>query len=239
MLTKLLFHFSFFLFKNNNNQAHRNKHCTQEPPPPPPQTMDVPRDHYMEALHPTRPNQWKYHWFDPDYPPPPEAWKRSCNDKGCGHWSRCYECNDSMAILLVDKAEFLARKELEKEYPETPHPNPPSLRPHRFRYGTDPNKTDPELIKWNNWRLTKDRRITTIALDIAADPTKTSNKEDLATTGQVKTELTHRRYYYHTYLDSLTPENKENNPPPQKKSNKRTATSPPPQELFPDTNQLH
>ncbi len=29
-----------------------------------------------------------------------------------------------MAILLVVKAEFLVRKELEKEYRETPHPDP-------------------------------------------------------------------------------------------------------------------
>jgi hypothetical protein len=96
------------------------------------------------------------------------------------------------------------------------------------------DESDPERIKWNNWHITKDRRITTIALDIAADPTETSNKEDLAKTGQVKTELTQRRYHYHKYLAQLTPEDKENNPPPQKKSNKRMATSPPPKELFLD-----
>jgi hypothetical protein len=200
--------------------------------------MDTHRDHYMDALHPTRPNHWRYHWFDPDYPPPsshPQTWKPSCDDRGCGHWNRCYECNDSIASLLVDKAEFLARKELEKEYPETPHPNPSLLRPHQFLYGTDiDDESDPERIKWNNWHITKDRRITTIALDIAADPTETSNKEDLAKTGQVKTELTQRRYHYHKYLAQLTPEDKENNPPPQKKSNKRMATSPPPKELFLD-----
>jgi hypothetical protein len=83
-------------------------------------TMDTPRDHYMEALHLTRDNHWIYHWFDPNYPPPPthpEAWKPSCDDEGCGHWNHCYECNDSIASLLVNKAEFLAWKELEKEYP--------------------------------------------------------------------------------------------------------------------------
>jgi hypothetical protein len=48
----------------------------------------------------------------------------------------------------------------------------------------------------------------------------------------VKTELRQRRYYYETYLSSLTPENKENKPPPQKKK-KTTATSPPHgEELF-------
>jgi hypothetical protein len=96
-------------------------------------------------------------------------------------------------LLLVNKAEFLAWKELEKEYPETPHLNPSLLRPHQFLYRTDiEDETDPERIKWSNWHLTKDHRITIIALDIATDPTKTSNKEDLTMTGQVKTELTQR-----------------------------------------------
>jgi hypothetical protein len=183
----------------------------------------------MEALHPTRPNHWRYHWFDPNYPPPlshPEAWKPSCKDEGCRHWNRnhCYECNNSIASLLVNKAKFLAWKELEKEHPKMPHLNPLLLHPHRFLYGTYiKDETDPKRIEWSNWHLTKDRRITIIALDIAADPTKTSNKEDLATTGQVKTELTQRQYHYHAYLAQLTPENKVNNPPPQKNGNAITS----------------
>jgi cytochrome c-type biogenesis protein CcmH/NrfG len=73
-----------------------------------------------------------------------------------------------------------------------------------------------------------------IALSIAADPMKTSNKEDLATTKQTKTELTRRQYHYQTYQSQLTPQNKENNPSPQKKSKKQTATSHPRQELLLD-----
>jgi hypothetical protein len=30
-------------------------------------TNDTPRNHHMEALHPSRDNQWQYHWFDPDH----------------------------------------------------------------------------------------------------------------------------------------------------------------------------
>jgi hypothetical protein len=37
----------------------------------------------------------------------------SCNNKGCRYWNCCYECNDFIAMLLVDKAEFLAQKQLE------------------------------------------------------------------------------------------------------------------------------
>jgi hypothetical protein len=194
--------------------------------------IDPPRDHHTEALHPTKENHWRYHWFNVDYHPSPtylDIWEPSCEDKGCGHWNRCYDCNEFPATLLVDKAEFLARKELEEEYPETPHPNPSLLRPHRFYYGTDvDDQDDPESKKFDNWRLTKDRRVSKIALSIASDPTKTSNKEDRATIKQVKTELTQRRYYHHQqHHTKITPQNKENAPPPQKKSNKRIATSPP------------
>jgi hypothetical protein len=189
---------------------------------------DPPRDHHTVALHPTKDNHWRYHWFDIDHhlsPTYPRTWERSCNDEGCGHWNRCYDCNDFVASLLVDKAEFLARKELEEEYPRTPHPNPSLLRPHHFYYSTDfNNKADPESKKYDNWCLTKDRRVTKIALSIAADQTQTSNKEDLATVEQVKTELTHRRYHYHT---KITLQNKENDPPPQKKSKRSIETSPP------------
>jgi hypothetical protein len=192
---------------------------------------DTPRNNHTEALHPSRENQWQYHWFDPDHFSPPnhlETWKPSCNDDGCGHWNRCYDCNDFIATLLVDKAEFLARKQLEKEYPEAPHPNPSSLRPNRFYYGTDiDDENDPERKKYKNWNRTKDRRITVIALDIASDPTKTSNKEDLTTTEQAKIELTNRRYHYHTYLSRKTTPQKENKPPPQKKSKRIPAKSPP------------
>jgi hypothetical protein len=104
-------------------------------------------------------------------------------------------------MLLVDKAEFLAGKQLEEEYPETPHPNPPSLRPDCFNHGTDiDHENDPGRKKYNNWHQTKDQGITVIALDIASDPMKTSNKEDLTTTEQVKIELTHPPHHYHTYL---------------------------------------
>jgi hypothetical protein len=37
-----------------------------------------------------------------------------------------------------------------------------------------------------------------ITLNIPADPTKTSNKEDLTTIKQVKTELSQGGYHYHT-----------------------------------------
>jgi hypothetical protein len=67
------------------------------------------------------------------------------------------------------------------------------LQPDRFYYGTDiDNENNPERKKYNKWHRTKDQRITVIALDIALDPTKTSNKEDLTTTEQAKIELTHR-----------------------------------------------
>jgi hypothetical protein len=144
----------------------------------------------------------------------------------CGHWNCCYECSNSITSLLVDKAGFLARKQLEKEYPEMPHPNPSLLCPRHFYYGTDiDNKDDPERTKHNNWHHMEDHSM--IALSIAADPMKTSNKEDLAMTKQVKTEFTQRQYHYHVYQSQLTPQNKENNPPSQKKSNERIATSPP------------
>jgi hypothetical protein len=64
-----------------------------------------------------------------------------------------------------------------------------------------------------------------IALDIAKDPTRVSNKEDLTIIKQVKVELTQRHYHYHKYLSSPTPEDKESKPHPQKKR-KPTATSP-------------
>jgi hypothetical protein len=87
---------------------------------------DTPCNHHTEALHLTRNGHWQYHWFNPHHFPPPShaaTWKPSCNDKGCRHWDRCYDCNNFSASLLVDKAEFLAQKQLEQEYPETPHPN--------------------------------------------------------------------------------------------------------------------
>ncbi len=67
-----------------------------------------------------------------------------------------------------------------------------------------------------------------ITLDTAADPTRASNKEDLATLEQVKAELPNSNFDTNsTYLSSLTPEKKENKPPPQKKKSKQiTATSP-------------
>ena len=132
------------------------------------------------------------------------------------------------ASLLVDKAEFLAQRQLEEEYPENPHPNPPSLRPHHFYYGTNvDDENDPERKKHENWQKTKDRRVCMIAQDIASDPSKTSNKEDRATTQQVDAELIQRRYYYNAYRSSLTPPNKENKPPPRKKGKKQTTKSPP------------
>jgi hypothetical protein len=186
------------------------------PPPPPPHY------HYMEALHPTKQNHWQYHWFDVGHIPPPRhtdpRWKPklSCVDQGCGHWSRCYNCNDFIASLLVDKAEFIARRELETEYPENPHPHPLLLRPHQFCYGTDDvdDQDDPERKKAHNWHTTKDSRVCVIALDIATDPMKSSNKEDLTTTEQVKAELTKRHYHHHKKLSPpINPQNKENNPP--------------------------
>jgi hypothetical protein len=42
----------------------------------------------------------------------------------------------------------MARRQLEKEYPETPHPNPTLLRPHQFNYGTNiEDENDPERKK--------------------------------------------------------------------------------------------
>jgi hypothetical protein len=166
-------------------------------------TTDTPRNHYAEALHPTRENHWQYHSFDPDHFPSPnyfETWKPSCNDRRCGHWNHCYDCNNFIVSLLIDKAEFLAWKQLEEEYSETPHPLPSSLCPYRFYYGTDiDDEDDPQRKKFNNWHQRKDCRVCVIALNIAADPTKTSNKEDLTTSEQTKTELTQCRYRYHTY----------------------------------------
>jgi hypothetical protein len=176
----------------------------------------APRDHHPDTLHPTRENQWN---DIGQLPPPHQAeptWRPSCNDDGCGYWNRCYNCNDFNATLLVDKAEFLARKQLEKEYLEAPHPHPTLLRPHEFNYGTD-IENDPERKKHQNWHCTKDHRITVIALFIATDTAIASEKEDLATIKQVKAELRQRRYYYETYLSTLTPESKENKPPPQKR----------------------
>jgi hypothetical protein len=126
-------------------------------------------------------------------------------------------------LLLFNKAEFPAWKELEKEYLETPHPNPSLLCPHRFYNGTDiDNEDDPERIKYNNWHHTKDHRVTMIVLSIAVDPTKTSDKEDLATTKQVKTELTQRRYHYHT----LTSTHGQNPQPQLTPKTKKTITYP-------------
>jgi hypothetical protein len=85
-------------------------------------TADTPQNHHTEALHPTRNNHWQYHWFNPDqFPSPshPATWKPSCKDKGCRHWNHCYDCNAFIASLLVNKAKFLAQKQLEEEYPET------------------------------------------------------------------------------------------------------------------------
>jgi hypothetical protein len=187
----------------------------------------------MEALHPTRRNHWQYHWFDIGHIPSPRhtnpRWKpkTSCTDDGCGHWSRCYNCNDLIASLLVDKAEFIARRQLEEEYPEAPHPYPSLLRPHHFHYGTDiEDEDDPERKKFHNWRTTKDRRVCVIALDIATDPTRETDKEDLATTEQVKAELTQRHYHHHKQLSTPTPQNKENNPPPRKKKKRTTSPHP-------------
>jgi hypothetical protein len=194
-------------------------------------TTRTAQNHHTEALHWTRENQWKYHWFDIGQLPPPyqakSVWKPSCDNDGCGYWNRCYDCNDFNATLLVDKAEFIARKQLEREYPEALHSNPTLvLRPHQFNYGTNiEGKNDPKRKKHHNWRTTKDRPITVIALDIAKDPMRNTNEEDLTTAEQVKVELTWRQYHYHKYLSLLTPEDKENKPHPQKKR-KTTATSP-------------
>jgi hypothetical protein len=128
--------------KNQPRQAHKITTIT----------ADTPHNHYKytEALHPTRYNQWRYHWFDTGHIPPPNHtkthWMRpSCNDKGYGHWNHCYDCNDFIASLLVDKAKFMARRQLEEEYPEAPRPNPSLLCPHQFHYGrTDiDDKKDP------------------------------------------------------------------------------------------------
>ena len=151
----------------------------------------APHNHHTEALHPTRKNQWKYHWFDIGQLPPPHqtkpVWRPSCDDDGCGYWNRCYDCNDFSATLLVDKAEFMARRQLEEEYPEAPHPNPTLLRPHQFNYRTNIDKeNDPERKKHQNWNPTKDCRVTVIALNLATGLTRASNKEDLAMPQQVK-----------------------------------------------------
>jgi hypothetical protein len=100
----------------------------------------------------------------------------------------------------------MARRQLEEEYPEAPHPNPSLLRPHQFHYrmGMD-NENDPERKKYHNWCITRDRQITVIALHIAKDPTRASNKEDLTTAEQVKVELIQRHYHYHKHLSLLTP----------------------------------
>jgi hypothetical protein len=116
---------------------------------------------------------------------------------------------------LVDKAKFLAPKQLEREYPETPHPNPSLLHPHPIYYGTDiGDGNDPEIKKYNNWHCTKNHRVTEIELNIATDPTKTSNKEDLATVDQFRTQ--HSLPPHHHYKKTSpkpTPQTMKMTPP--------------------------
>jgi hypothetical protein len=50
-------------------------------------------------------------------------------------------------------------------------------------------KITPKGKKHQNWNCRKDHRVTVIALDIATDPTRASNKEDIATPKQVKAKL--------------------------------------------------
>jgi hypothetical protein len=154
----------------------------------------------------------------------------TCKDQACNFWNPCYDCNDCPATLLVDKAEFLARKELELEFElkakskqEPPknhpiHPNAPFLYSHM----TDPDDlSDPERSKDAKWRTTKSTRISQIALALAwKGPEKSKahahNKEDLATVKQVRTELDYRRYHNHKHIKTTTalPEyrNNENKP---------------------------
>jgi hypothetical protein len=47
--------------------------------------VHTPKNHHTEALHPTKDNHWKYHWFITYHFPPPtytKTWKPSCNEEG-------------------------------------------------------------------------------------------------------------------------------------------------------------
>jgi hypothetical protein len=188
----------------------------------------------MWELHPTRPNQYARHWFEieqaKDRGVKPLFWTplSTCEDQACNFWSTCYDCNDCPATLLVDKAEFIARKELELECnpkQEPPNQNLPPIHPNApFYYShlTDPDDfNDPERMKDAKWRASKSLRISQIALALAwKGPDKPKaharNKEDLATVEQVRKELDYRRYHNHKHIKTTTtpPEyqNDENRP---------------------------
>jgi hypothetical protein len=131
-------------------------------------TTDTPQNHYTEVLHPTKYNHWRYHSFDTNHILSPNhtetCWRPSFHSKGCRQWNPCYNC---IALLLVDNTECMARTQLEEEYLEAPHPNPPLLCPYHFHYGTDADEeNEPKRKNYHNWRSTKDCRVTAIAVNI-------------------------------------------------------------------------
>jgi hypothetical protein len=185
------------------------------PPPSPPQNRTMTQDYYWE-IHPTRPNQYARHWFEieqaRDREGTPLSWTPlpSCKDRACSFWSTCYDCNDCPATLLVDKAEFLARKELESEYEyeyeptihALLHPNAPFLYCHL----TEPDDfVQVEREKDAIWRSTKSLRVSRIALALAWQDwfpeSSKKNKEDYATVDQVRKELDYRRYRNHEHIN--------------------------------------
>jgi hypothetical protein len=127
----------------------------------------------MWELHPTRPNQYAQHWFRSkqaeDRSDTAVYWTPlpSCKDQACGFWSTCYDCNDCPATLLVDKAEFIARKEFESEQDEPPkkHPNTSNTSPispvhpntpFYYSHLIEPDDfTNPERRKDAKWRSSK------------------------------------------------------------------------------------
>jgi hypothetical protein len=84
--------------------------------PPHPTTTHKP---YRWELHPTRLNQYA-HWFQSEQEKDRDDntifWTPllSCKDQSCCFWNtcyNCYDCNDCpITLLVVDKAEFMARK---------------------------------------------------------------------------------------------------------------------------------
>ena len=175
--------------------------------------------HYMWELHPTQPNQYVQHWLETEQARDrgilPALWSPlpSCKDQACCFWSTCYGCNDCPATLLVDKAEFMARKEFETEYEYDLEPtNHALLHPHTpfaICHLTDPDDlTHVERKKDIDWHSSKGLHTSRIALALAWQEwfpesfrTTSKNKEDFATVDQVRKELDYRRYHNHEQIN--------------------------------------
>jgi hypothetical protein len=121
----------------------------------------------MWELHSTRRNQYTRHWFITEQVNDRDDnaifWTSlpSCKDQACGFWRTCYNCNNCPTTLIVNRAEFLDRKEFESEQEPPKNPNElPPIHPHTapFMYShlTEPdNFSDPEQKKDVKWRSSK------------------------------------------------------------------------------------